>query len=117
MKQNIISLLHDNYISRASIFYLSIQLLFIIILIWKWNKLPPELPLFYSLPRSSDQLGTPLSLLILPVSSVIFWGLNLFIAALIYPKEKVCAQIFISFSVIVSMLLLISFIKIVFLIT
>lgn len=93
--------------------YSVILLTFIIVGVWKWNILPPQLPLFYSLPRSADQLGTPPLLLMLPVFSLISFISSFFLATVISEKEKLCSVLLVICSTVVSFLLLITFVQIV----
>jgi len=42
-----------------------------------WNRLPPEVPLFYSRPWGEEILAPPLALLLLPLSSLLVLVVNL----------------------------------------
>ncbi len=117
MKENFTEFLKDKNLKRliwTDSFILSI---FITIAIWKWSTLPVQLPLFYSLPRSQEQLATPLKLLVLPVFALIFSLINFTTAAFLFTKERLASIILIAMATIVSFLLLFTFIKIVFLIS
>src|SRR3989344_3477940 len=67
-----------------------ILMIFILILgflfFW-WNQLPPQLPLFYSLPWGSDQLGTPLMLLEYILGSGVLFLINTIIAMYLVENE------------------------------
>jgi uncharacterized membrane protein len=91
--------------------------LFAGILVWKWRSLPPEIPLHYSLPRSSDQLVKFEAILFLPAFSLLFFILNFFLALLFFPKEKLSSILLMIISCAVSLLLFIAFIKIILLVT
>lgn len=91
--------------------------IFLAVIIWKWKSLPPELPIYYSLPRSSDQLGTPFELLILPFMSTLIFVIHFFLAVFVNPREKLAAEILLLAALVVSITLLLTFIKIVLLIT
>lgn len=87
------------------------------VLLLKWKQLPPEIPLFFSLPRGEEMLGTKLSLLILPLLSTIFFIINFMIAAYLYTEEKIVSVFLIIISVVSTLLLLITFLKILFLVS
>lgn len=90
---------------------------FLIVIIWKWSSLPPQLPLFYSLPRNTDQLASPVIILLLPGLSVIFSIINFNLASFLYLKERLAGLILVTLATIVSFLLLVTFVKIIFLVT
>lgn len=117
MKQKFINLLHELIILRLVKFFGIIIFCYLLIGIWKWRALPPQIPLFYSLPRSVDQLGTSLNLLILPILSLVFFMIDFIFAAIIFEKEKIAAQISVIIGTVSAFLLLITFVKIILLIT
>ena len=117
MNERLNKLFHDKLIIIVNRIYLFILFLFCIIIIWKWSVLPPELPLFYSFPKGSEQLGNPFQLLLLPFFSVIIYLINALLASFFYTKEKLFSQMLMITSLISSLFLLITFIKIIFLIT
>lgn len=117
MKTNFVLLLNDKQIKRTFWITILILIVFMIITVWKWSSLPPKLPLFYSLPRSTDQLATPSILLILFFFTAVFSFFNFYIASLIYAKERLAAIILTGMSTTVSFLLLVTFLKIVILIS
>lgn len=117
MKQKIVNILRDQNIRRGLWIFSGLMLLYAVILIWRWKKLPPELPLFYSLPRGNEQLGSPFNLILLPFLSVLIFGLQFIMAVLIYPQEKLAAKLLISTALIMTFLLFIAFVKIIFLVT
>lgn len=107
----------DTIIRRVIKLFVFLILLFLIIIIWKWRVLSPQLPMFYSLPKSPDQLGTPTTLLLLPLLSFLFFGIDFTLASLFYPKERVASVILVFIGLVTTVLFLITFIKIVFLIS
>lgn len=117
MKERITNLLKDKIVWEMLKAYILIMVLFFIIGIIKWNSLPPQLPLFYSLPRSNDQLGVPVMFMILPLISLLVFCLNLIFASGIFPKERLGAILLVIMGDIISFLLLITFIKIIFSVT
>lgn len=114
MKKNLAAILADKKLARFIWFNGFIFLIFAITFVWKWSALPPQLPLFYSLPRGPEQLGTPIQLLALPLFAIVFSILNVVVAAFLYTKEKLAATILIIISTVVSLLLFVTFMKIVF---
>lgn len=114
---NQIDIIHDILIIRIVKIFCLIISLYVIILIWKWNLIPPQIPIFYSLPRGMETLGTNIHILIFPVYSLIFFGINFIMAAMLYNKEKLAAIFLIISGILATFLLFISFIKIIFLVT
>jgi len=51
------------------------------LLLFSWFKLPPEIPLFYSLPWGEEQLVSPFFLWLLPGSSLVIVLINLTFAS------------------------------------
>lgn len=104
----------DDVIRRSVLVFAGILILFIILFIIKFRDLPPQLPLFYSLPRGNDQLASPILLAILPICSLIIEIINLIISLSIFAKEKLLARILMITGSFTSLLLFITFIKIIF---
>lgn len=58
----------EKYYQRSlglSFLFLGVSVLF---LLFFWRQLPPQIPLFYSLPWGIEQLGSPIGLLLFPIS-------------------------------------------------
>ncbi len=117
LRQKLDELLKDRFIKASVKFFLVFMTIFILIIIWKWNKLPPQIPLFYSLPRSNDMLGSKSQILLLPLFSLVLYTLNLLFSLYIYNKEKLAAIFLTLAGSGFTLLLLITFIKIVFMLT
>lgn len=117
MKQKFKIFWQDKFILTAARLFGLLLAIFAAILIWKWNRLPPELPLFYSLPRGEEQLGSMFTLLLLPGLSLIIFLLHMLFGIYLIEKEQLAARILVSFSLLMTLVLLITFLKIVFLIT
>src|SRR3989338_2190125 len=116
MKQKIYLLLKEPLIRKLLKIFLGVMLVFISVLILKWNRFPPQIPLFYSLPRSQNQLGSQLQILFLPLLTIIFFAFNFLIAVFIYSRLKLAAMLLVITGTILSFLLCITFLRIVFLI-
>ncbi|MBI3955423.1 hypothetical protein HY338_03185 [Candidatus Gottesmanbacteria bacterium] len=117
MKLKIKNLFQDKLVQKISKFFIIILGIFLIIIIWKWKSLPPELPLFYSLPRGNLQLGTPFLLLLIPVFSILVFVVNLILSALFYSEEILIAKLLTISGFVVTILFFITFIKIVFIVS
>lgn len=72
-------------------------LLFVIptslLLILKTNKLPPEIPLYYSLPWGEEQLAQPLALYLVLGGLVLTALLNTFLSLLLFSSTKILSRI------------------------
>ena len=108
----------QNHIIRvsfwASWFLFLLQALWFAIYI---NRLPPEVPLFYSRPWGEKQLTTAHSLLILPASSAIILITNIFLTRLIKPKESLACYLLYIFAAVYCLLSLITLVKICLIVT
>lgn len=61
----------EKYYRRSlgfSFLFLAVSLLFLLVF---WRQLPPQIPLFYSLPWGVEQLGSPLKLTLFPISTIV----------------------------------------------
>ncbi|OGG02038.1 hypothetical protein A2W14_06395 [Candidatus Gottesmanbacteria bacterium RBG_16_37_8] len=117
MKSKIAELLQDDLILKVSQAFIAVNFLFLAIIIWKWRELPPELPLFYSLPRSNEQLTTPFDFLLLPFFSILIFAFHFILAVFIYKWEKLAAKILLISALTISVALLMTFVRIILLIT
>lgn len=116
-KQNLKTEFFEDKLSKRyfklSLFLISTSLLLIV---FKFRKLPPEVPLFYSLPWGEKQLANKVLLFLLPFSSITVLLLNVFLAK----KEKaepLVAKLLVSGALLFSILATITLIKIIFLIS
>lgn len=117
MKEKILILSRDKLVEKLIRIFLGIIAVFLITIIFKWNKLPPQLPLFYSLPRGLEQLTFPYGIFIPFLFSIIFFFLNFFLAARIFENRKTAAYLLVISGTVVSFLFLIACLKIIFLVT
>ncbi len=104
---------NDLFIKRSILLFFLLFVLFIAIFILKFRDLPPQLPLFYSLPRGNEQLGNPIFLAILPLSALVIELVNIVISAYVYKKEALLSKILIVMGSFISLILFITFIKII----
>lgn len=75
--------------------------------------LPPKLPLFYSLPWGEKQLATHVQLLIIPAAITLVTLANLMISWQLHSKQVFFKKILIFSSILVSLILTITFLKVV----
>lgn len=99
---------------QLSFLFLTGQL---VVLLFFWPRLPPQVPLFYSRPWGKEQLTAPIGLLILPVISFLVTLINLAAASLMPKEEKLISQLLVLFGAIFSFLCLVTLFKIVILTT
>lgn len=117
MEQIIRELWQNNIIKSATKIFLLIMVIYLVMIIWKWKNLPAELPLFYSQPRSPDQLGTPALLLLIPLLSLAIFILHFYLACYFYRQEKLISFLLVIAATIIGGILLTTFIKIVFIVS
>lgn len=88
-----------------------------ILIFFTWNRLPPQIPLFFGRPWGEDQLANKEFIFLLPIISTAVFLINNFLAKIYLKKEKrfFWATILIS-SLIVTTLNFISLIKIIMII-
>lgn len=80
---------------------------------WKFNELPPQIPLFYSRAWGREQLVEVHNIFILPIMSLAVSVVNNFIASTMSEKEKVLVSMLSLSGLIFSFLALITIFKIV----
>ncbi len=85
----------------------------ILILFSVFSLLPPQVPLFYSLPWGASQLVNPFYLILLPVISLGLLVINLFLSLTFFARESLNRFLFASISVIASLVNLIGLIQII----
>ena len=86
-------------------------------ILWFWQKLPPVIPLFYSLPWGEEQLTSPLTLLFILLTTGVIFCLNTLIATFVYPVSPYYARILITGSLLFTLLAAVTIWKTLFLIT
>jgi len=90
------------------------QLVFIFL---KFDSLPKQVPLYYSLPWGSQRLASASSLFLLPSFSIIFFLINNLLATFTLRSIQIISRLLVIFSFIYSVLSLITLIHIVYLIS
>jgi len=98
---------------KLSLFLISTSLLFIVL---KFRELPPQVPLFYSLPWGEKQLTNKFYLFLLPFGSIIILLSNIFLAKNV-KEELLIAKLLLAGALLFSILSTITLIKIILLVT
>lgn len=86
-------------------------------LFWKFNLLPPQVPLYYSLPWGESQLAQTSLLFLLPTISLILLLINHLFAITLTKTSLLLSRLLLSISLIFSFLSLIALLHVVYLIT
>lgn len=84
-----------------------------LVIIFFLSLLPPKLPLFYSLPWGEGQLATHQQILIIPASISLITLLNLFVSWQLHPSQSFFKRILLLSSIIITLILCTTLIKIV----
>jgi hypothetical protein len=87
------------------------------LLLYKFDSLPPQVPLYYSRPYDESQLATTSSLFLLPIFSVSISATNNLISAFLLRSSHLLARLSLIFSLIFSLLSLITLFQIIQLIS
>jgi len=98
------------HLFRWNLILIIFQLVFLII---KFNSLPEQVPLYYSLPWGEDQLASTTSLFLLPTFSIVILLLNNLIATFFLKNIHLFSRLLIIFSLIFSFLSAISLTRII----
>jgi hypothetical protein len=62
---------------------------------YKYNDLPPEIPLFYSRPWGAEQLASSSQIFLLPVLSIVIMLLNNLLAVLLLHSHSILSRLLI----------------------
>lgn len=98
-------------------FVIVLFVLSLIIFAWRYQTLPPLVPLWYSRPWGIDQLAHPLWLLLLPMASLLWYGASILVSIFVTAEYLIFTQMIFMSSLIVSLLSFLTLIKILFLMT
>lgn len=101
-------------IFRSSVFFITLQLLLIF---FKFSQLPPQVPLFYSLPWGEARLASAASLFLLPTLSTTFLIVNLSLSIVYLKTIPLFSYLLAVFSLIFSSFSFIALFKIISLVT
>lgn len=101
-------------IFRWNIVFILAQLAFIV---FKFNNLPGQLPLYYSLPWGESQLASASSLFLLPTFSIVLLLLDNFFASLFLKTIPLLSRLLITISLLFSIFAFITLFRIITLIS
>jgi len=104
----------NSKILRWNVIFIIIQIAF---LFWKFNSLPPQVPLYYSLPWGESQLTQTSLLFIFPIISLILLLINHLFSISLVKTSLLLSRILLAISLIFSFLSLVAILHIVYLIT
>jgi len=105
------------FISLVHKFVLVLFLLSVVLLLWRFPLLPPAVPLWFSRPWGADQLASRYWLILLPVSSIMWYGIDLLISIYVTMEYLIFTQLLFLSALIVSILSFVTLIKILFLVS
>ena len=105
---------NNGRIFRWNIFFICLQ---IGVLAWKFVTLPPQVPLYYSLPWGASQLVNSSSLFLLPTISVVILFIDNLFSVSFFKNFELLSRLSVITSLIVSFFLTITLFRIVFLIS
>lgn len=104
-------------ISVVHKFVIGLFILSVALLLWRFPQLPPKVPLWFSRPWGEDQLASPYWLLLLPASSIAWYGIDFLISIYVTAEYLIFTQMLFLSSLIVSLLSFITLIKILYLVS
>lgn len=104
-------------ISIVNKFVFLLLLLSLAALIWRWQLLPPQVPLWYAKLWGPDQLASPYWLFILPLGSLAIYFANIVLSVYLVADYLVFAQTLALTSLLVSFLSFVTLVKILFLVS
>jgi cellulose synthase/poly-beta-1,6-N-acetylglucosamine synthase-like glycosyltransferase len=104
----------NGQVLRSNILIITVQ---IVLLVYKFNDLPPQVPLFYSLPWGEPQLASASQLFFLPTFSIVFSLINNLLAATIFSKTTLLSKLLVVSSLVISILSLVTLFQIISLLT
>lgn len=101
----------------ASFFPAAVILIMTLFILVFFRFLPAKLPLFYSLPWGERQLADHLQFMILPAILAVITLLNVAISSHLHQQQSFFKKVLIGTTILSTVILIITFIKIVFLFT
>ena len=103
----------NNRIFRWNLFFIAIQFA---LLVWKFNSLPDQVPLYYSLPWGESQLASTSALFLLPIFSLLILLINHLLAVAFLKIIPLLSRLLILMSLVVSLFSFITLAQIIILI-
>lgn len=105
------------FISLVHKFVLILSLLSAVLLVWRFPILPPQVPVWFSRPWGADQLASPYWLILLPVSSILWYCIDLLLGIYVTTEYLIFTQMLFLSALIVNLLSFVTLIKILFLVS
>jgi len=99
---------------RWNLIFIAIQ---IGLLAWKFTQLPPQVPLYYSLPWGESQLATASYLFLLPTISIVALFIDNLFAVSFFKNQPLLSRFSVVTSLLISFFSAFTLIRIVFLIS
>lgn len=96
-------------VNKSIIVVTGASLLFIV---FHWRRLPPSVPLWYSLPWGTDQLASPYWLFLLPLGSALIFTINTLMSVYVLSEYLLFVQLSYLTSLVVSLLSFVTLAKI-----
>ncbi len=113
-KSYYLRILYNNRIVMIdTVIVLFVYCLSLLLIILAFSKLPPLVPLWYSKPWGPDRLAHPLWLFLFPISSILWYCIDVLLSIFVTREYLVFSQLLLTSSVIVSMVSFFSVIKII----
>lgn len=110
--------LYQNKILRALTLVEILEILvYPVVLIIKYPSIPPQIPLFYSRPRGTDQLADSRILFIIPAACILMLIIHIFLTSRFLKTEKLASYLITIISVTSNTLILITILRIIFLVS
>lgn len=104
----------NSKIFRWNLIFIVVQ---VFVLVWKFTNLPPQVPLYYSLPWGESQLASASSLFILPTVSIVLLFINHLFSISLSKTSQLLSRFLIIISLIISFFSLVTLLRIVILIS
>lgn len=87
------------------------------VFLWRFNRLPPQIPLFYSRQEGEEQLADWWYIFLIPLMMLVFFFLNEYIKTRFFKDKELVIKLINYVNIILIVCLTLVFIKIIFLIT
>lgn len=114
---NLLVFIKRTPIKQSVIAFFLMLVVSVILLVIFWTKIPPQVPLYYSLPWGEKQLASPVELTLLPTFAANIFLTNLLLVYALVPNEKLLVDIGVLSGIFASGLLFYSLLHIIFLVT
>lgn len=115
MKEKFKSYFTDSLIKNLAVMIFSLGLLQVLLIIFSLPRLPPEVPLFYSLHWGATQLAQSSFLFLIPLSSFFFLFINCTLSVIFFETDLFIKRMLLTFSLLLFLLSSFGLVKIVFL--